>query len=337
LPHHHVGGAGDISRGVELCGEGDGRTALHRGRILEACLGTFAELREQAERAHLDLVSRGKLEHLANLGDHAISRVSGYGEWRQTIGPGLQLDARLRLDRYSEFGTSWNPSLGGGWWATPRVRLRASASRAFRVPTFTERYYSDPANLARAEVGPETAWAGEGGVDALLPGGWLLQATLFGRADGDVIDWLRPTTADRWQTYNVRDVSTRGVELAARKTLSSGVFVQVQYTGIDVEAAAVTQLSKYLLDYAPHSFTAAALFPLPARFRLAPRLEYRRRSRVAGTSDDVVLDARVGRRISPMFDLYVDGTNLLDARYQEIAGVAMPGAALSVSLGVGMP
>ena len=60
------------------------------------------------------------------------------------------------------------------------LRLRASVGRAFRVPTFTERYYSDPANLARADVGPETAWAGEGGADVLFAGGWILQATIFG-------------------------------------------------------------------------------------------------------------------------------------------------------------
>ena len=108
----------------------------------------------------------------------------------------------------------------------------------------------------------------------------------------------------------------------------------MQYTGIDVDAAAVTQLSKYLLDYAPHSFTAAASMSLPARLRVAPRLEYRHRSRSTGTSDDVLLDVRVARRIGPLFDLFVDGTNLLDASYQEVTGVAMPGAAFSIGVRV---
>jgi iron complex outermembrane receptor protein len=270
----------------------------------------------------------------SNLGDHETSRVSAFGEWRQTIGPGVHLDALLRVDRYGEFGASANPSLGVGWWVNPTLRVRGSAARAFRVPTFTERYYSDPANLARADVGPETAWAGEGGLDAYLASGWLLQATFFGRADANVIDWLRPTPADRWQTYNVRDVGTLGVELSARKTLASGAFLLAQYTALDVDAAAVTQLSKYVLDYAPHSFTAAALIPLPARLRVAPRIEYRRRSRSAGTSDDVLLDARISRRINQRLDLFVEGTNLLDAAYQEIAGVAMPGAALRISIAI---
>jgi iron complex outermembrane receptor protein len=279
-----------------------------------------------------------------NLGDHSVGRISAFGEWRQQVGARVQVDGSLRVDRYSEFGTSANPSLGVGWWAvgpvpagggTPlALRLRASSARAFRVPTFTERYYSDPANLARPEVGAETAWAGEGGADLFFSGGWSLAASVFGRADRNVVDWLRPTVADRWRTYNIREVATRGVELGARKTFSNGAFVQASYTGLDLDAAAVTQLSKYVLDYAPRSFTAAASVRLPARMHAAPRLEYRRRSRSTGTRDYLLLDARIGRRIGSMVDLFVEGTNLFDVSYQEVAGVQMPGAAMTISLGL---
>jgi iron complex outermembrane receptor protein len=269
-----------------------------------------------------------------NLGDHSTARVSGFSEWRQEIGTRTQIDGTMRVDRYNEFGTSWSPSAGIGWWPSSMVRLRASAGHAFRVPTFTERYYSDPANLAREEVGPEQAWAGEGGADVLVPGGWILQATFFARADEDVIDWLRPTIADRWRTYNIRDVDTRGLELGVRKTFTGGPMLLAEYTALDVNAAAVNQLSKYVLDYAPHSFVAAAAIPLPERFSVAPRVEYRRRSRTTGTFDYVLLDVRVGKRLNQSFELYVDGSNLLDRNYQEIAGVAMPGATMSVSLAI---
>jgi len=269
-----------------------------------------------------------------NLGDHSMARVSGFGEWRQEIGTRTQVDGTLRVDRYSEFGTSWNPSAGIGWWTSSMLRLRASVGRAFRVPTFTERYYSDPANLAREEVGPETAWAGEGGADVLFAGGWILQATIFGRADQDVIDWLRPTTADRWRTYNIRNVDTRGVEIGVRKTFTGGPMILAEYTALDVNAAAVNQLSKYVLDYAPHSFVAAAAIPLPARFSVAPRVEYRRRSRTTGTFDYVLLDTRIGKRLNERFELNVEGSNLLDESYQEIAGVAMPGATVAISLAI---
>ena len=118
----------------------------------------------------------------SNLGNHSTSRVSAFGEWRHVLNTNTQLDASLRVDHYTEFGTAWNPGLGIGWWPVPTVRLRASTGRAFRVPTFTERFYSDPANWARPEVGPEAAWAGEGGADLFLSQNWTASA-----------DDLRPT------------------------------------------------------------------------------------------------------------------------------------------------
>jgi iron complex outermembrane receptor protein len=271
-----------------------------------------------------------------NLGDHALGRVSGFGEWRQSLSPQVQVDASLRMDRYEQFGTSWNPSAGVSWWPVARVRLRSSVARAFRVPTFTERYYSDPANLARADVGPESSWAGEGCADLFLPGQWVVHAAVFGRADTDVIDWLRPSAAVRWQTYNVRDVDTRGVEVGVRRSFASGAFIQADYTGLDLDASAVDQLSKYVLDYAPRAFTAAASVTLPWRVRVAPRLEYKRRTRPGVTQNYLLLDTRIGRRFGGQYELFVEGTNLFDVRYQEIAGVAMPGAAMTVSLAVGM-
>jgi iron complex outermembrane receptor protein len=268
-----------------------------------------------------------------NLGDHETARASAFGEWRQTAGTRTQLDASLRVDRYSGFGTAWSPAAGVGWWASGWARLRGSAARAFRVPTFTERYYQDPANWARPEVRPETAWAGEVGADLFPRGAVMLSATLFTRLEQNVIDWLRPTTADRWRTFNVRDVDTAGIEIVLRRALPGGTFVQAGYTGLDVDAAAVTQLSKYVLDYAPHTITAAASVPLPARLRLAPRLEYKHRTRSTGTIDYTLVDARLARRIGRV-ELFVEGANLLNHRYEEIALVPMPGRTMSVSLAV---
>jgi iron complex outermembrane recepter protein len=269
----------------------------------------------------------------SNLGNHATTRASAFGEWRYAVNANTQVDASLRVDRYTEFGTAWNPALGVGWWPVPTVRLRASTGRAFRVPTFTERFYSDPANWARAEVGPEAAWAGEGGADVVLSESWTVSATIFGRQDHDVIDWLRPSTAERWRTYNIRDVETIGIELSARKTFPNGSFVQTSYTGLDVNAADVTQLSKYVLDYAPHTVAAASSIVFPGNFHVAPRLEYKHRTRSTGTSDYALLDVRVSRRFR-VYEVRIEGTNLGDATYQEIVGVAMPGRAVSLSVAI---
>jgi iron complex outermembrane receptor protein len=268
----------------------------------------------------------------SNLGDHDNARVSAFAEWRQAIDPRTQVEASLRFDRYTEFGSSWSPSIGAGWWATSSLRVRASAARAFRVPTFTERYYRDPANWARPDVHAETAWAADAGVDLFLAGGFVAGATVFGRMEEDVIDWLRPTAADVWRTYNIRDVDTAGVELTVSRSVG-GAFVQAGYTGLNVDAAAVTQLSKYVLDYAPHTITAAAAVPLPAGLRVAPRLEFKHRTRSIGEATYTLLDVRVARRFGAI-EASVDGTNLFDQSYQEVALVPMPGRAVTIALSI---
>lgn len=275
-----------------------------------------------------------------NLRDHATGRVSGFGEWRQAFGARTQAEASLRVDHYNEFGTAANPALGLAVWPADTVRLRGSVGRAFRVPTFTERYYSDPANLAREEVGPETAWSGEAGADLFVGAAWLFHATVFSRHDSEVIDWLRATPADRWRTYNVHGVNTRGVELGARRTLSRGALLQVQYSEIDLEADTLSTLcgapaclSKYVLEYAPRSLSAAGLVTLPGAVRVAPRIEIRHRRRNAVVTDYAVVDLRLSRTFG-RYDLRIEGTNLGDTSYQEITGVAMPGRAATVTLAV---
>ena len=120
-------------------------------------------------------------------------------------------------------------------------------------------------------------------------------------------------------------------------------FVRAEFTGLDVSAPAVTQLSKYALDYAPRSLVATAVLPRFGRLRVAPRLEYRDRRRprvqadgsVAVSSQDyLLLNTRVGVRLSPLLELLVDGSNLFDVAYQEVAGVVMPGAKMSVTLAI---
>ena len=303
-----------------------------------ATIGTLKVSRRLGERTLVTAGTEASVDWIrsSNLGDHTTNRLSGFGEWRWAGPSGrVQVDASARVDRYTEFGAAWSPALGAAWWPSSAVRLRTSAGRAFRVPTFTERYYSDPAHLARPNLRPETAWAGEGGVDVFADYGWVLGVTVFNRFEQNVIDWLRATTADRWRTYNIRDVDTRGIEFSARKLLPSGALLQVQYTGIDTRAASVDQLSKYVLDAAPHAFAAAAVMIAPGDLRLAPRIEYKRRTRTAGTVDYVVLDLRVSRRLG-RYQIMAEGTNLLNQSYQEVVGVVAAPRAVTVSLAFGV-
>jgi len=88
----------------------------------------------------------------SNLGDHSFGRVSLFSEMRWDINKKAALYPGLRFDHYSNYGSAFSPSLSGSWWVLPRLRLRSSVGRAFRIPTFTELYYQDPNNQGNLTV-----------------------------------------------------------------------------------------------------------------------------------------------------------------------------------------
>jgi outer membrane cobalamin receptor len=261
-----------------------------------------------------------------NLGDHAFARVSLFAEMQWTLGKAAVLYPGFRLDDYSSFGSAASPSLSGSWWVQKRIRLRSFVGRAFRIPTFTELYYHDPNNQASPLLKPESAWAAEFGVDFLPIGNWLGSITLFSRREGNVIDWIRASQTEKWHSGNIRRLRTSGAEIGLEHSFGSGSGFSARYTKVFTEAGLVDYISKYVLDYARDSWSASAHFPVPLKLEYRQTLNYKVR---ADGRRYWLLDAGLEHRFR-RFTAGIDCMNLLNSRYQEIAGVDMPGRWLTL-------
>jgi vitamin B12 transporter len=259
-----------------------------------------------------------------NLGDHKYTRGHAVVELQQPLSSRALVTAGLRADRYSRFGSSINPSLAGVVQLTPHIRLRSSVARAFRVPTFTELYYTDPSNLGSPDLVAEHGWSLDGGLQ-VDRGRWSATAAPFVRWDTNVIDWVRASSADRWRSTNVRDVTARGIDLSVSHRHGAG-FARMYYSGLHVDAPALTTLSKYVLEYPRYSAGGAAAISLPARVSVGATVDYR--NRLDGQRYTLI-GLRVARTIRSG-EVFVSGSNLLNERYREIAGVNMPGRWMAV-------
>lgn len=286
---------------------------------LHRSLGRFGRLSAGAEAG-------GDWIDSTTLGERGFGRGSVFTEMEARVG---RLAARpgLRFDAYGRFGSALSPSLAVGGPLRPGIRWRASAGRGFRVPTFTELYYHDPNHEASPDLRPESAWGADAGLDVDLAAGASAGVTAFGRREANVIDWVRPSAAERWRTENVHDVRAHGVETSARGRRGPAE-IQLRHTWLETSAPALPLQSKYVLDFARHAFGCDLRATLPARLRLAPSLEYRRK--VDGRAW-WLLDVRLTRAVGRV-ELYVDGRNLADAHYQEIRGVDMPGRSLAAGV-----
>jgi len=257
----------------------------------------------------------------SNMGDHQYFR-SGLFTQMQYESPGnSSITAGMRWDYTDAFGGAFNPSVSSAWWIHPAVKLRGSLGHAFRIPTFTEQYYSDPNHQAGETLSPERAWETEAGIDWFPTSLWLFRGNLFYRWEEDVIDWIRNNEEEKWRSVNIRDIDARGVEISLERTLGNGAMVQVQYSYIDLKTLETVPLSKYVFDYPRHSITGFATVSLPLGTIFSQRVDYKKRE--DGRSYWLA-DARLVKKFESI-SVFGEVTNLLNTSYQELLGVDMPG------------
>lgn len=289
--------------------------------------------RWNAPRAHLAWGAEGYRDILrsTSLGDRQESRAAAFAELSAGRVGRAVLTAGLREDWHSRYGSFLAPSLAGAVWASPALRFRASAGRAFRAPTWTDRYYADPANVGNPELRPEHAWAGEAGADLVARSGARLSATAFVRRTTDLIDWIRPAGAPDttpWQAENLGVVTFRGAELegSTLDPLGSRWTLRASTLGFDADEAAAN--SKYALR--PLDRTASLSFdrPLVRGLGFGARTAYAHR---VGDAGYWLVDARLtaGWRDA---SVYLDALNLTGSRYLDVSGTTAPGRAVYVGV-----
>ncbi len=265
-----------------------------------------------------------------NLGHRRQDREGLFGELGWNPGA-LETRAGLRVDWRQGLRPFVSPSASVALPISRRVRLRADASRAFRTPTWTERYYKDPANQGTPDLKPEHAWAAEVGIDAELPGGLLGRATLFTRHTDNLIDWVKPAADSTapWTTENVRSATFRGLEATLSGFALGPLTLGARGSWLRVssnEPRGVT--SKYALRPLVRTVALDASWSLPGGLLFTGEARERMRRAESGA---VLVDARLSVP-TPFGDAFAYATNLGNARYLDVSGLPAEGRAFSVGL-----
>lgn len=201
----------------------------------------------------------------ARLGDHQETRSAAYAELHVGASTGASLDAGIRGDHSSAYGDFFSPSVALSAPVAPRTRLRASIGRGFRAPTWTERFYVDPANIGSPDLQSERFRAGEIGVRTAPTEGTSVDVVWYERRAADLIDWARPLGAPdsvAWHTMNVESARYRGVEVTAAAYDLAGIDWTVRGSGLAFAPAGAAGFEgKYALRPITRTFGATAMLP----------------------------------------------------------------------------
>ncbi len=223
----------------------------------------------------------------------------------------------------------------------PTLSTSLSANRAYRLPTFTDLYYTSPTRVGNEHLRPESALTFDAGLNLRTP---LVRGALTGfyRMGRDIIDWLQDsTTATVWRAQNHSSLNTLGGELML------GIYPNYAYfSSIELSYAYCKHLHKdkgergtsYALDNLEHLLTARAEIPVTKWVTFHPALRYSRRhgkytpfntTTAIPYPDNLSLDLRGTLHLSQV-DLYAEVTNMLDAQRVDIGDVPLPGRWISI-------
>ena len=264
-----------------------------------------------------------------NLGVHSRRRGAVYGDLDVRSWHRFSFSAGTRQEFYGRAQTISVPSFSGGYWIGSKAKLRASASRAFRLPNYTDLFYHDPANIGNPNLKPERAMNYEAGVDLYPASHWRSSLTVFSRHETDDIDYTRANSSDIWQAMNFGRVTFTGWEASLFGSLPHSQTVQFEYTGLyGAKAALNGYQSKYVFNYPTQQAVIGWQRTSPtgwiARVRVGITDQYQRNAYM-------LVDAYAAWTRS-RFHPYLRVTNVTNTDYQPVYGVVMPGRAALAGL-----
>lgn len=263
--------------------------------------------------------------HSTNLGIHSRTRGSGYVFYDLRAARRYSLSLGIREEVYGAHQVATTPSASGAAWLSARFKLRASASSAFRLPSFTDLYYSDPSNLGNPNLKPESAISYDTGLDAYLRRNLRAFVTVFQRHDKNVIDYVAPPGGTVYTATNFDNLTFTGVETGLAWDPISGQHIAVTFSGLHgVNGSPDIEEAKYTFNYPLESGV------IEWRGFIGKRVIGRTRLGVVERLERnpyAVWDASASYatgRVRPFLQL----TNITNADYQELPGIVMPSRAI---------
>jgi iron complex outermembrane receptor protein len=303
-----------------------------------------ASLRHTLDLPHnsvllMGLESDGDSIHSNNLGIHARNRGAGYVDFDlRPASARWNLSAGLREELFSGgLQSVLSPHLAGSLRLAHSIKLRASGGYGFRLPTYTDLYYSDPTTIGDPNLKPESAWSGEGGADWSPSSRVALSVTGFYSRQHDAIDYVRANSNDLWQAANLSGLHFTGVESSFTWIPAKNQSVHIAWTALHGAQSALNGLqSEYIFNYPVqniHATWTATPAALRHQFTMTNTVQLAQRYRQSVYPVWNTSLTRESGRIHP----YVRFANLSNTGYQEITGVNMPSRSITggISLRLG--
>lgn len=280
-----------------------------------------------------------------NLGNHSRENLGSYLEYRTESIPRTTFHIGMYSNYNSQYGWEIYPGIDLGYQLFSNWQLNLNVGKSQRIPSFTDLYLKQPANIGNAMLRSEYAWQYETSVRGTV-GETALEIRYFYRNINDFVDWIKnvgsvsnPEEISKipYQPYNLGNNKMHGISLALNRiyaiSSSQSFKYALGYNFLSPEEMAHTDdiMSKYVLESLKHQVLARLIYS-SASWEISSGNRWIKREL---NKPYFIADLHVGYKIKRS-KIYADISNLTDASYKESGAVFMPGRWFSAGIYVGI-
>ncbi|MCY4779059.1 TonB-dependent receptor [Sphingobacterium sp. UT-1RO-CII-1] len=272
----------------------------------------------------LGLESRYEEIKSTNLGNHDRYNHGMYAEFKTEALNRLLVNVGTYLNYNTQYGWQVFPGIDLGYELTEHVKASLSAGSSQRIPSYTDLYLQQAGNIGNPNLKSENAWQYEVGLRYEKKKVYV-QGNVFYRNITDFVDWIRNDENEPYQPFNfgANKMLGAGIHLGQQFGMSDGSSFKydVSYNYLKPKEMSYAEdiSSKYIVESLKHQFLLKGIYQLKGfDFTAGGRWIKRELN-----DPYFVADVRVGYRVYG-WDFYVEGTNLLNETYKEVAAVYLP-------------
>ncbi len=271
-----------------------------------------------------------------NLGEHKRTTVNLFADHTfKLFDEKLFISPGIALSYFSDMSFHSFPGIDLGYNVTSDFKIYSNIGKTYRIPTYTDLYYSDRTTVGNENLNPESATSTELGLK-YNSSNFKFSAALFNRNAKNIIDYVKTSEDDLWKAENIGSLTTKGFEFdisysfKSTYSLSNVNSISLGYTNInDDNYVSDINFSRYSLNSLKHHLISKLNLSYLKNINHSIVYKYAERSDKSNYS---VLDSKIMYKKG----LYIYINNILDEIYSETNLVPMPGRSFLVGFNIGI-
>ena len=258
-----------------------------------------------------------------NLGKHNRFTSSLYADYTfKTKDNKLSFSPGFSVSNFSDMSTHFFPGIDIGFNLSEKINLYANYGKTYRIPTYTDLYYSDRNTIGNPNLNPEHAITNEIGIKYSNEN-IDISSSYFLRKSSNIIDYVKQSEQDKWEATNIRNLDTNGFDFNFLFKISPNNSLRLGYTYLfDKSYVSEVNYSRYAINSLRHQLnTRLAL-------KYSNKITHTLINRFGERSNNVshiVYDSNLKYQLSNNSYFFINVNNIFNEEYYETNLVPMPG------------